>query len=220
MTEAIRKTYETAQDGEGWWVANTPVVDRDRDRVFPLGLVLSNFQANPVLMWGHNYHDPWALVGRAADIEVTPEAFRLRPEWREPASETDPMHIIRSLIDGGMSRALSIGFLPLEWVENEYGGRDYTKAEILEVSLVPIPANQEALRLAIKSLEAQIENRAAAPESNETSEPEASTPTIEKDADAGTDATDADNELTAEDQAGVLELLGALLDNLKIILEV
>jgi hypothetical protein len=207
-------------------VANTPVVDRDRDRVFPLGLVLSNFQTNPVLMWGHNYHDPWSLIGRGADMQITPEAFRLKPEWREPASDTDPMHIIRSLIDGGMARALSIGFLPLEWQENEYGGRDYTSAEILEVSLVPIPANQEALRAAIKSLETEIENRAVVvepePETNEADEPDGKTgtPTIEKDADAGTEATDADNELTAEDQAGLLELLRRFLDNLKIILEV
>ena len=37
---------------------------------------------------------------------------------------------------------------------NEFGGNDITAWELLEWSLVPIPANQDALRLAAKALDA------------------------------------------------------------------
>jgi HK97 family phage prohead protease len=148
----IRKEFTVTKDPDGWWVASTPALDRDKDHVMPFGLELERYRANPVLMWGHNYRDPWALIGRAAQVQATDADLRIQPEWREPANESDPMHVIRSLIDSGLVRALSIGFNPLEYADNEHGGRDYQRAEILEISVVPIPANQEALRLAAKAL--------------------------------------------------------------------
>jgi hypothetical protein len=167
----IRKQFGATKEGE-WLVVNTGAVDRDRDRVLPSGVELDNYLANPVLMWGHNYRDPWALIGRAAEIQLSGEDIRIRPELREPASEGDPMHIIRALWEGGLLRAASIGFNPVEWQENEQGGRDYTRWELLENSLVPIPANQEALRLAVKGLAGVPEDATG------TSEPEFGEPDV------------------------------------------
>ena len=147
-----RKTVEIVKEDDGWVIASTPALDRDSDRVLPMGLDVSSFQKNPVIMWGHDYSSPFAVIGRAADMMLTPDAFRIRPEFREPASDSDPMHIIKALWDSEMVRAFSIGFTPQEWVENDEGGRDFTKAEILEISLVPIGANRDALRLAVKAL--------------------------------------------------------------------
>ena len=148
---SVTKTYQIVKSNDGWVTVSTPSLDRDKDRVLPLGLELEHYQRNPVLMWGHNYRDPFAVIGRAADMQLSPDAFRLKPEFREPASDDDPMHIIRALWDADLVRAFSIGFVPKEYEENEEGGRDYTRAEILEVSLVPIPANQEALKQMVKA---------------------------------------------------------------------
>lgn len=70
--------------------------------------------------------------------------FTLRPA----ANETDPQAVINLLWAGKWINAASIGFLPDETkaVVNEFGRPDYTEWELLEWSLVPIPANQEALR--------------------------------------------------------------------------
>jgi hypothetical protein len=38
-------------------------------------------------------------------------------------------------------------------MENEVGGKDFVEWELLEISIVPIPANQNALRLAVKALD-------------------------------------------------------------------
>lgn len=158
----INKTFEIQKE-DGWIVVNTGTVDRDRDRVLPSGADLSNYLKNPLVLWGHDYRSPWAIIGRAAEIRTEGD-IRIRPELREPASDTDPMHIIRSLWDANLVRAASIGFNPLTWAENELGGRDFTEWELLEVSIVPVPANQEALRLAVKGLSEGEPPTASAPE--------------------------------------------------------
>lgn len=147
-----RKHLDIKRDGD-WIVASTPDVDRDRDRVMPMGLALDNYRKNPVLFYGHSYADPWNLIGKAAEIEQDATGLRIRAELREPASDTDPMHIVKALWESGLLRAASIGFQPLEAQPNEKGGRDIQRAELLEISLVPIPANQSALRLAAKAMD-------------------------------------------------------------------
>lgn len=137
---------------DGWIIASTPAVDRDADRVMPLGMQLENYKANPVLMYGHRYDEPWTLIGRAKEIEIDADGIRILPELREPANESDPMHIVKALWQAGLLRAASIGFNPLKVSDNTYGGKDITTSELLEISLVPIPANQEAMRLAMKGM--------------------------------------------------------------------
>jgi len=56
-----------------------------------------------------------------------------------------------NLLDASLLEHLNIFFS--QTVENEFGGMDFVSWELLEWSLVPIPANQEALRLAIKSID-------------------------------------------------------------------
>ena len=49
-----------------------------------------------------------------------------------------------------MLNAVSVGFIPLEWVETE-NGFDILKWELLEFSAVAVPANQDAIAEAVKS---------------------------------------------------------------------
>ena len=159
------KTFDIERKADGWIVASTPAVDRDGDRVHPAGLDLENYRRNPVLIYGHNYQDPYAVIGKAAEIVVDEMGLRIRPELREPATDSDPMHIIKALWEQGLLRAASIGFRPLQVMGNNFGGKDITQAELLEVSLVPIPANQTALRLAAKSLDDTDEKAHQEPDS-------------------------------------------------------
>ena len=157
------KSFAVERSKEGWIVASTPAVDRDADRVMPLGMRLDHYKANPVLMYGHQYGEPWSLIGRAAEIEVDEDGIRILPELREPANESDPMHIIRALWEQGLLKAASIGFNPLRYADNQFGGKDIAESELLEISLVPIPANQTALRLAVKGIGLDDEERDAEP---------------------------------------------------------
>lgn len=175
---------------EGWIVASTPAVDRDADRVLPTGMRLENYKQNPVLMYGHRYDEPWTLIGRAAEIEVDADGIRILPELREPASDSDPMHIIKALWDSGLLRAASIGFNPIQYMDNAFGGKDITASELLEISLVPIPANQEAMRLAMKGI-GMDEDRPKKPACDETPETEKDASEVAGEAAASDIETDA-----------------------------
>jgi HK97 family phage prohead protease len=65
-----------------------------------------------------------------------------------------------ALIDAGLLGAVSVGFRPIEWryMEEGRGGVRFIQQELLEISLVPVPANPEAL----------IEARAAAKRASPT----------------------------------------------------
>jgi HK97 family phage prohead protease len=154
----LHKTFEIKAAEDGRMIASTPDVDRDKDRVMPNGAKLENFIKNPVLMYGHNYRDPWALIGKVGDLQIDSSGLNFVPELREAANDADPMTVIRALWDQKLLRAASIGFNPTKWMENEVGGRDFVEWELLEISIVPIPANQNALRLAAKAIDGGSED--------------------------------------------------------------
>ena len=126
----------------------TPSADRDRDRVMPLGGRVDRYMRNPIVQWGHQTYEPWQTVGRTLTLEVTEAGMVAAFELREPATDSDPQHIVRQLWAEGLISAASIGFQPLQAAPNDMGGLDFMSWELLEWSLVPIPANADALRLA------------------------------------------------------------------------
>jgi len=190
----VTKTVDAGQTEDGWIIASTPVVDRQHDRVMPMGIDLSNYQKNPVLIFGHNYSEPWAVIGRAADMTVDMSGLRIRPELRASTGDADPMNIVRALWEQNLLRAASIGFQPIEAKANEHGGLDFTRVELLEISLVPVPANQEAIRMAVKALT----DAPALPHTEPITD------------DIATATTDVDNELTPEQLAALADALSAL----------
>lgn len=150
MTYPIDVAFHSA-DG-GCITINTGSVDRQRDRVFPRGARLDNYMINPVVQWGHEYRQPWATIGRTVKLEVSDDGIEAEFELRGAANDADPQNIVRLLWDGGWVRTASIGFRSFQWDENELGGVDHMEWELLEWSLVPIPANQEAIRRVAKAL--------------------------------------------------------------------
>ena len=58
---------------------------------------------------------------------------------------------IRELVEAGILRAVSVGFRPLEYAArpgSKSGGKIYLRSELMEASLVSIPANPNALAVA------------------------------------------------------------------------
>jgi hypothetical protein len=149
------KLLERRENG-GRILINTGAVDRQRDRVFPMGARLDNYQKNPIVQWGHNYRDPFATIGRTTSLTKSPDGLVADFELRPPANEADPQNIVLLLWNGDWVKTASIGFLPYVGKPNEVGGNDFIDWELLEWSIVPIPANQEALRLAMKAIDAPL----------------------------------------------------------------
>jgi uncharacterized protein len=130
-----------ASDGKYRVLASTSAIDRQGDSIDQSGWDLANFLANPVILWAHDYS---ALpVGKSTDIRVTPDG--LECEFEFAPAEGNPMaQQVKTLFEQGYLNAVSVGFIP-----KQRNGSVITMAELLEISVVPVPANQEALRLAM-----------------------------------------------------------------------
>jgi HK97 family phage prohead protease len=122
------------------FVISTSGVDRDNDTIDQSGWNLANYKANPVVLWAHDYSQ--LPIARAVDIHVEGNNLVAMAEFADHAFADTVLR----LIDGGFLRATSVGFKPTKAVENvERGGYDFKAQELLEFSVVPVPANPQAL---------------------------------------------------------------------------
>jgi HK97 family phage prohead protease len=127
-----------------YFVANTETVNAYGFRVLTEGIDLSRFKKNPVALYNHN-----ALVGRWGEIKkegnlvVGDITFSQRPEAQMVAKD----------VQDGIVTSVSIGIKALAFSdapEDMMPGQSYptiTKSELLEISLVDIPANADAVGL-------------------------------------------------------------------------
>jgi HK97 family phage prohead protease len=140
------RTYLTvvrATGDEPSIVISSPNEDRDGDVLDMRGCVLDNYKRNPVVLFGHDYKS--LPVGAATNIDVNPDAIHASWRWLEGDAFADR---VKNAFNQGILRAASVGFRPLSQ-EPRAGskGVNYKQWELLEFSLVPVPANPEAVRM-------------------------------------------------------------------------
>lgn len=118
-------------------IASTAAIDRQGDSIDQSGWDTLNFMKNPVMLWAHDYSSlPVAKV-----LALPADARGLVADYEFAPAEGNPMAAqLKILVDEGFVNAVSVGFIP-----KERNGNVITKAELLEISFVPVPANQEAL---------------------------------------------------------------------------
>lgn len=122
---------------------STAGVDRDNDIIELAGWRLDNYRKNPQVLFGHDYHS--LPIGKATSVYVEGDKLVAIAEFA--TAEMNPLaeQVLR-LIDGGFLRATSVGFRPTKYnINEERRGLDFTECELLEFSVVPVPANPEAL---------------------------------------------------------------------------
>jgi HK97 family phage prohead protease/HK97 family phage major capsid protein len=131
------------------FVLSDETPDRMDDVIMADSWDLASFQKNPIALFNHNSNAP---IGKWTRVRVVDKQLRGHLELA-PAGTSDRIDEIRKLIDAGILRAVSVGFRPKESKprpESDYGVF-FTKAELVETSLVSVPANPNALAIA-KSL--------------------------------------------------------------------
>jgi HK97 family phage prohead protease len=120
-------------------------VDRVGDRIDPHGWDLTSFRSNPVALWAHDSSSP--PIGRVRRTYVSAERLMGEIEFAGPETYAFADQIYRLVVDGFVN-AVSVGYLPLEWKwadDDDRHGIDFQRQELLEISVVPIPANAHAL---------------------------------------------------------------------------
>jgi HK97 family phage major capsid protein/HK97 family phage prohead protease len=131
-------------------VATTPEPDRVGDIIEPMGVKYRN----PLpLLWQHRSSEP---VGKVTFDKPTKDGITFKAQLAkvtEPGKLKDRIDEAWQSIKLGLVRAVSIGFRAIEMSFLDDGGIRFLKSEVLELSLVTIPANQDATISSIKSID-------------------------------------------------------------------
>lgn len=146
MQNVVKSTAKAAGENPLEFVMSDDTVDRMGDVIDPKGWVLKNFRANPMALFNHDADAP---IGRWANVRIEGGALRGELELL-PEGKSTRVDELRSFVDAGMLRAVSVGFRPLvaEPMEAPARGIRFKASELLECSLVSIPANPNALAVA------------------------------------------------------------------------
>ena len=123
--EAIFSTADEDRHGD--------VVKQDWD--------LKSYKKNPVIIDSHDYNDATKVVGKAMKVGMDEKGKNLTGKIKFAVDENPRAKIIFDLYAGGFLNAFSVGFLPKEFDDKGV----ILKSELLEVSVVSIPANARAL---------------------------------------------------------------------------
>ena len=136
------------------FIGSTAAVDRYGDIIEPAGWDLKNYKKNPVFLWGHNYSMP--PIGKAVSVKVTDDAlvFQIMFATAEEYAFADTIY---RLYLGGFLKATSVGFQDLEREpisdkknEGRQTGWHFLKQELYELSGVTVPANPDAIMMAVQ----------------------------------------------------------------------
>lgn len=138
---------EKKDDGSFVAVASTNSTDRHGEVVDNNGWDLKAFKKNPVILWAHDHTEPAIGTSKKTWVEGTGKKAKLmlQPVLHDV---TEKAKAIKELVDRGIINSLSVGFRPLESPD----GVTFTKNELLEVSMVNVPANADAMMMAYKGL--------------------------------------------------------------------
>lgn len=181
-------------------IISTEVKDRSGEIVRQNGWELQNYKNNPIVLWGHDYYS--LPIGVCTETYAT--EYRGVPALGArgvffPADINPLAQQVRKMYDFGLKSGnyvgctTSVGFIPKEFDDNDRSV--ITRAELLEFSFVPVPANQgvgpamgraftfeEAKELGLDIEELRVKGL-------EFTEPEEGAETKEKDAAEGDDCT-------------------------------
>jgi HK97 family phage prohead protease len=125
---------------------STAAIDRVGDSVAVDGWKLDAYRKNPVVLWAH---DPTMLpVAKASSLRTDAGALKASAEFM-PRDISGFADAVFQCLKQGYLSAVSVGFIPLKYAFVDDPARrwgiDFEEQELLEFSVVPIPANPEAL---------------------------------------------------------------------------
>ena len=163
MTDPIRKQFAadlTIGDAEHTVLAriSTGSVDRDGEVLVPQGCDATDFNKSPTVFYNHDYTLP---VGRCEGIRRYEDTIEAKTRFaRRPENHQGPWlpDSVFALLQQGVINGFSVGFVPVEGRHpskkdlQQFGPKVryvYSKWKLLEYSIAPLPANQDALVLAV-----------------------------------------------------------------------
>lgn len=128
-------------------IGSTEDYDRVGDKMYMSGAKIQNYLKNPVILANHNYGDSEkpTCIGKALSVVIQNSSQLV---FKIQFADTDNGREWFYLYANGYMNASSIGFIPLKYKGNDQGGYDFIEWELLELSLVAVPCNPNAVQRA------------------------------------------------------------------------
>jgi HK97 family phage prohead protease len=146
-------TDDLNEKGEFVFTASTANLDRENDIIKADGWMLDTFKDGGPLLWGHDQNK--LPVGRVLWVKADDNKLIGKAKFN---GTTQLSKDVEKLVRSGDLTGLSVGFRPMDMKMNNDGGRTFTKQELLEISVVNVPANPDAVIHMIKSLDIKSES--------------------------------------------------------------
>lgn len=137
-----------AGDRKVSFVLSDGSIDRDGDELNPKGWATDNYLAagGPVL-FGHKTDNPDNIVGKMVNIWFEENQMCGTVEFLPADVNPNADKVYKTILAGALG-ACSVGFIPFGMKRKPTGGVVVAKQELVEVSIVPVPANANCLVLA------------------------------------------------------------------------
>jgi len=100
---------------------------------------LKAYKKNPVILDSHDHHNAESVIGKSKGLKIVDGKLQGKIEFA--VNENPKAKVIFDLIKGRYLNAFSIGFIPKEFDDKN----NILKSELLEISVVSVPANADAL---------------------------------------------------------------------------
>lgn len=135
------KGFLERKDNEIIGIASSESGDRDGEIIRQEGWDLKNFEMNPVLLASHNYYE--FPIGRVTELKIEGGRLYFKAIFSEATQKAREAY---AMVKEGVLNTFSVGFIPRQYDAND--SSIITRAELLEISLVSVPANAEAVVIA------------------------------------------------------------------------
>lgn len=134
-------TIEKAAGNAGTFVLTSPTPDRDQDTIQETAIKAAAKKVKRLItLWQHKQDQP---VGSWENLRM--DGKRLLGDLKLASTNLGLM--VRQLLEEDVPLAASIGFMGRgSW--NDNGGIDFEEIELLECSVVSVPSNRDAIRIA------------------------------------------------------------------------
>lgn len=133
-------------------IANSGVLDRTGEIVSIAGITYDPKNL-PALLWQHKHDQP---LGRILSLSKTARGLEMTAQIAKYETDSELKQLSDSVwesVKQGVIKSCSIGFRPTDYEKDSTGAIVWTSSELLEVSLVSVPAERGANITGFKSNE-------------------------------------------------------------------
>lgn len=146
----LRTTATQTSNNVLKFVCSTNEVDFIGDRVYMRGIKFDRFLKNPAFIYNHQKDN--LPYGKFLSLDVQNDKlvgeveFWINPNDISEWSEHDKtVKSVFEMYKSGFMNAVSLSTFDKDYIPNDYGGDDILECDLIEVSAVVIPMNENAL---------------------------------------------------------------------------